>query len=125
MKLILLFLMLIPVSSIANSEMKLACENLSKIANENSLQYGTKYAFKVQGLKGTRVHFHSAPSKYCVNKNLFIIPNDSVIAYQEFINENQQWFYAKYIDKDGNDHDGWFLQENFKLSGSISTNLTP
>ena len=75
--------MLIPVSSIANSEMRLACENLSKIANENSLQYGTKYAFKVQGLKGTRVHFHSAPSKYCVNKNLFIIPNDSVIAYQE------------------------------------------
>lgn len=53
MKLILLFLMLIPVSSIANSEMRLACENLSKIANENSLQYGTKYAFKVQGLKGT------------------------------------------------------------------------
>ena len=43
MKLILLFLMLIPVSSIANSEMRLACENLSKIANENSLQYGTKY----------------------------------------------------------------------------------
>ena len=45
MKLILLFLMLIPVSSIANSEMRLACENLSKIANENSLQYGTKYVW--------------------------------------------------------------------------------
>jgi len=60
------------------------CDKLSKIADDNGAIYATKYSFTVIGNKGYRSYFHSAPSNQCKLKNLFIIPKDSVIVYQEF-----------------------------------------
>jgi hypothetical protein len=96
------------------------CDYLSKIADDNGIPYGTKYSFTVQGTKGFRSYFHSAPSSECKLKGVFIIPNDSVIAYQEFKNEKQTWLYVMYIDKDGNDTSGWVKARDFKLSGRFS-----
>lgn len=96
------------------------CDRLAKIADDNGLMFGTKYSFIVKGQKGFRTYFHSAPSNECKIKNLFVIPKDSVIAYQEFKNENQTWLYVMYIDKDGNDTIGWVKERDFKISGSLS-----
>ena len=96
------------------------CNELSRIADENSIQYGTKYSFVVQGQKGFRTYFHSAPSAQCKIKQLFLIPKDSVVAYQEFKNEKETWLYVMYFGKDGNTTEGWVLEKHFKISGSLS-----
>ncbi|EHU1925339.1 hypothetical protein A1E71_RS18810 [Acinetobacter baumannii] len=98
----------------------LTCSQLAKIADDNGIAYGTKYSFVVKGSKGFRTYFHSAPSSECKIKQLFLIPKDSVIAYQEFKNQNRTWIYVMYIDKNGNDTEGWVLENDFKISGSIS-----
>ncbi len=95
------------------------CSKLSKIADDNSQDYGTKYSYTVQGQKGFRSYFHSAPSNSCKVKDLFLIPKDSVIAYSEFKNENQTWLFVMYVDKNGNDTEGWLKQRDLKLSGSV------
>lgn len=97
-----------------------SCDRLAKIADDNGTMFGTKYSFVVQGNKGFRTYFHSAPSNQCKIKNLFVIPKDSVIAYQEFKNENQTWLYVMYIDRNGNDTSGWVKARDFKISGSLS-----
>ena len=98
----------------------LTCSQLAKIADDNGIAYGTKYSFVVKGSKGFRTYFHSAPSSECKIKQLFLIPKDSVIAYQEFKNQNRTWIYVMYIDKNGNDTSGWVKARDFKVSGSLS-----
>ena len=96
------------------------CETLSKVAEERGIYYGTKYSFIVQGEKGFHSYFYSAPSIQCKIKQLFLIPKDSVIAYQEFRNENQTWLYVMYIDKNGNDTEGWMPARNLKISVQLA-----
>lgn len=98
------------------------CDKLSKIADENGRFYGTKYIHTVQGKSGFRTSFYSAPSEQCKIKNLFLIPNDSVIAYQEFKNENHTWLYVMYVDKNGNDTSGWMKERDFKVTSKFSMN---
>lgn len=95
------------------------CLQLGKIADDNGVMYGTKYFFVAQGDKGFRAYFHSAPSNQCKIKNLFVIPRDSVIAYQEFKNENQAWIFVMYVDKNGIDTTGWVKARDFKISSSL------
>jgi hypothetical protein len=96
------------------------CEDLNKLADKDGVYYGTKYAFTVKGEKGYRAYFHSAPSNKCKYAKTFIIPNDSVIGYQEFKNEKQNWIYVMYISKDGTDTSGWIKEKDLKISGRIS-----
>lgn len=96
------------------------CDRLSNIADDNGVFYGTKYIYTVQGPKGFRTNFHSAPSEQCKIKNLFLIPSDSVIAYQEFKNENHTWLYVMYIDKNGNDTTGWMREKDLKVASKLS-----
>lgn len=111
----LLFISLLSLSSFTWAD----CAKLSKIADDNSLEYGSKYSFVVQGQKGFRSYFHSAPSNNCKFRDIFVIPKDSVIGYSEFKNENQTWIYVMYVDKNGNDTTGWIKEKNLKLTGSI------
>ncbi|WP_151713472.1 hypothetical protein [Acinetobacter bereziniae] len=96
------------------------CDDLNKIADENGTHYGTKYAFTVKGEKGYRAYFHSAPSNKCKYAKTFLIPKDSVIGYQEFLNEKQNWIYVMYIANDGTDTSGWIKEKDLKISGRIS-----
>lgn len=96
------------------------CADLSKIADKNSIQYGTKYSFVVKGQKDSRTYFHSAPSSQCKIKQLFLIPKDSVVAYQEFENEKETWLYVMYFGKNGDITEGWMLEKSFKISGYLS-----
>ena len=96
------------------------CDQLAKIADDNGANYGAKYSYTVKGPKGYRSYFHTAPSEQCKMKNVFIIPKDSVIAYQEFKNENELWLYVMYISNNGVDTEGWVKAKDFKISGRIS-----
>jgi hypothetical protein len=96
------------------------CSELNKLADKNGIHYGTKYSFIVKGVKGHRAYFHSAPANKCKYTNTFIIPNDSVIGYQEFSNEKQNWIYVMYISKDGTDTSGWIKEKDLKISGRYS-----
>ncbi|WP_111891234.1 hypothetical protein [Acinetobacter sp. MB5] len=98
------------------------CDQLAKIADDNGANYGTKYSYTVKGPKGYRSYFHTAPSEKCKMKNVFIIPKDSVIAYQEFKNENELWLYVMYISNNGVDTEGWVKAKDFKVSGRINPN---
>lgn len=103
---------------------EIECNKLAQIAKNNGAIY--KYSLTVQGKKGFRTYFHSAPSSKCKIKNLFLIPNDSVNAYQAFDNEGVEWINIMYIDKKGNYPDGWVKAKDFKISGRYSpNNLTP
>ncbi len=62
------------------------CENLNRIAEKKGIHYETEYSFVVQGPKGHRAYFHSAPANKCEYTKSYIIPNDSVIGFQEFSN---------------------------------------
>lgn len=101
----------------------ISCQELAKIADENSGVSTTKYNYSVKGKKGFRTYFHSAPSNKCKIKDLFIIPKDSVIAYTYFKYENKDWMYVMYMDKKGNDTSGWVLERDFKEEGKINTPL--
>lgn len=116
----LFFSLLITLSTAASANIN--CDQLSKLADDNGVMYGTKYMFTLQGPKGFRSNFHSAPSAQCSIKNLFLIPNDTVIAYQQFQNENYTWFYVMYIDKNGNDTTGWMKEKDFKMTSRLSLN---
>ena len=101
----------------------ISCEELTKVAEDNSGISTTKYTYTVQGKKGFRTYFHSAPSTKCKIKELFLIPKDSVIAYSYFIYENKKWMNIMYIDKKGNYPTGWVLEKDFKEQGKINTPL--
>lgn len=100
----------------------MSCDRLSKIADDNGVLYGTKYIHTIQGKKGFRTYFYSAPSEHCKIKNLFLIPYDSVIAYQEFKNENQTWLYVMYVGKNGSDTLGWMKERDLKVTSKLSSN---
>lgn len=117
-KLVFIFCCILSIDSYAAH----SCDRLAQIADKHGVMYGTKYSFTVVGKKGFRSYFHSAPSEQCKLKNTFIIPNDSVIAYQDFKHENQDWMYVMYIDKNGNDTSGWVKAKDFKVSSRMSPN---
>ncbi len=112
------FLFLLSIKASAFS-----CEALAKLAKEEGGVSATKYSYTVTGNKGFRTYFHSAPTDQCKIKNLFIIPKDSVIAYQYIKNENKDWMYIMYLDKNGNYPTGWVLKKDFKETGTMNTPL--
>jgi len=116
----LMFLAFIICSTASSAD--LDCKQLSKIADENGTMFGTKYFFTLQGQKGFRSYFHNAPSSQCKNSKLFLIPDDTVVAYQQFNYEGISWLYVMYIDKQGRDTSGWMKDQDFKLSSQLSMN---
>lgn len=114
-KIIIAFMLsLISFSSFAQS-----CDGLDKFAQNKGIQYGIKYSFIAKGKKGSRVYFHSAPASECKSNGHFIIPSDSVIAYQEYKNQRKTWLYVMFVAKDGTDTVGWILEKDLKISNSI------
>ena len=93
----LLLLMLLACSSGAYAQVH--CSQLSEIADDNYTELDALTLFKVSGKSGSRAYFYSAPSKACKNNQVFVIPNDTVVAYYSFNNEGQQWLYAVYTSK--------------------------
>ncbi len=100
----------------------MTCLQFAKVADENSLTSNTTYTYSVKGKKGFKTYFHSAPLDQCKISGLFIIPKDSVMAYQYFKNQNKDWMYVTYYDENGKETSGWVLERDFIKSGYINSN---
>lgn len=97
-----------------------SCEDLNRIADKKGIHYGTEYTFVVKGPKGHRAYFYSAPSHKCKYTKTYLIPNDSVIGYQELSNDKHNWIYVMYGSKDRIYTSGWIKEDDLKISDRIS-----
>lgn len=114
----LLLLMLLACSSGAYAQVH--CSQLSEIADDNYTELDALTLFKVSGKSGSRAYFYSAPSKACKNNQVFVIPNDTVVAYYSFNNEGQQWLYAVYTSKNNVKTSGWLRKNALTFAGTTA-----
>ena len=117
MKKILLSLLL-ACSSSAYSQVN--CSQLSGTADGNYTELDALTLFKVSGEKGTRSYFYSAPSKACRHDQIFVIPQDTIVAYYSFNNEGQQWLYAVYTNKNNVKTVGWLRKNTLTFAGTTA-----
>ncbi len=96
-----------------------SCPALNAKASQRSAMYQPRLSFQVTGQKGFRTYFHTAPSEQCRQKNLFLIPKDSVIAYEEISISNQTWISVMYVQNGGSTVEGWMKKKDFKQTGKI------
>lgn len=95
------------------------CETLANTADKNAINFITKPIFKITPTDSNRVYFYSAPSSFCKNQDVFLVKNDSVIGYQEFIYENSPWIYVNFYKSSGDMVGGWMMESNLFQSGKI------
>lgn len=114
----ILFLMLLACSSGVYAQVN--CSQLSEIAENNYAELDALTLFKVSGKDGYRTYFYSAPSKACKNNQIFVIPNDIVVAYYSFNNESQQWLYAVYTSKNNVKTRGWLRKNELTFAGTTA-----
>lgn len=100
------------------SQAKTDCNALNDKLKPQIISYYPRVFFQVQGNKGLRVYFHTAPSKKCKQHNIFIIPEDSVIAYKDIQYNNETWVNVMYIGKH-NEVQGWIKKKYLKETGHI------
>lgn len=73
------------------------CEKLANIATANASNYGDeKTVALIEGKKGSRAYFHSAPSSQCKTQ-LFVIPKDKVEVLQDIRSNGEAWAYVVFI----------------------------
>lgn len=115
LKLLSIFCVLSISSSVIASN---DCSELnSNIQNQNN-QIAPVWILLVKAKH--RVHFHSAPTKNCKSKDLFIIHGDSVTAYNLYKDSHQQeWVYVMYYSKRQNLEseivEGWVKLKDFEI----------
>lgn len=88
------------------------CDKLAKIADLNASNYGDEATALIQGKKGARVYFHTAPSAQCKSK-AFIIPNDKVAILQDIVSNNETWAYVSFVNnKTSKITQGWIKKNS-------------
>lgn len=115
---LLLFLFLGIVFFIQPSQANTECDLLNQELKPQIVSYYPRVFFQVQGNRGLRVYFHTAPSEQCKQPELFIIPGDSVIAYEDIQYNHETWINVMYIGKH-NEAEGWIKKKYLKETGRI------
>lgn len=76
------------------------CDKIASIAQANASNYGdTKTIALIDGKKGTKAYFHSAPLNQC-KLNPFIIPGDRVQVLQDIYSNGESWAFVVFIRSD-------------------------
>lgn len=89
------------------------CGTVDRLGNDEGVRIpGHLAIYKVIG-EG-RLPFHSAPDARCAIPDVFIIPNDEVIAYVEY----GGFTYVMYLKKGGGDASGWVRSERLRGTGT-------
>ncbi|MDI3293963.1 hypothetical protein [Janthinobacterium tructae] len=70
-----------------------------------------------------RLYLHTGPDGKCVNKSLFVVPGDSLIAYNEYGGDSE-WSYVMYVAKDGTEFNGWVLTNRLRFTGASGPNMS-
>ena len=64
-----------------------------------------------------RVQFYSAPNLHCPVSGVFVIPNDTLVAYAQ---TRDGWSSVMYVNpKTGNDVSGWVRSARLKVTGTM------
>lgn len=104
------------MTQLANAQ---SCASVNAQVERNSAMYQPRLTFEIVGQKGYRSYLHIAPSDQCKQKNLFLIPKDSVIAYEEVRMNGQTWVSVMYVRKDGSTVDGWMKKKDLRQTGRM------
>lgn len=107
----LVFILLALVSALASAD---SCDALLvKAEQEQILIPGYQAIHTISG--AGRAYFHSAPADTCINKQLFLAPGDSVIAYADY----QEFASVLFLHpKTGAETQGWILSRRLKTTGT-------
>jgi len=81
-----------------------------------------RYSYKVAGTG--RLYLHKSPNESCANKNLFVVPGDSLIAYSDY-GPKGEWTYVMYMAKNGDDFSGWVLTNRLMFTGAFGPDMSP
>nr|WP_261766090.1 hypothetical protein [Pantoea agglomerans] len=101
-KFLLLIAFLCPPALFANE----FCHILSNEANNKGVRFdNTDNVYKVGG-KG-RLHFYSAPNEKCIEKDVFVVPDNELYAYVEY----EEYYSVMYVSDDGDQVDGWVKKD--------------
>jgi hypothetical protein len=83
-----------------------------KVGTDKAPRFSPPLGEKVIG--AGRLQFYSAPDLHCRMKGVFIIPNDSVIAYGQ---TDDGWTSVMYMK--GNYDQGWVRSSRLKVTGTM------
>jgi len=97
-------------------------EDVCKTGVQEEIVLAERYQYKVAGTG--RLHLHTAPNDKCVNKKVFVIPGDDLVAFTE-AGEHGEWTSVMYVAKDGDDYSGWVRTERLRFMGAIGGNMSP
>jgi hypothetical protein len=97
---------------VASSVARAACKKVT-VGTDKAPRFAPPLAAKVIG--AGRLHFHSAPDFHCRMKGVFVIPNDSLVAYGQ---TDDGWTSVMYIK--GNYDLGWVRSSRLKTTGTIA-----
>ena len=81
-----------------------------------------RYQYKVAG--SGRLHLHTGPDDKCINKKVFVIPGDDLVAFTE-AGDNGEWTSVMYVAKNGDDYSGWVRTNRLRFMGAIGGNMSP
>ncbi len=99
--------------TISSFALAVDCDALHKTAEEEGGYY--RPAISEQVIKKGRLYLHSAPHATC-KTDVFIIKNDSVVAYQN----HNGYDYIMYMNpKTGEDFFGWVSEKALKYTGTV------
>lgn len=106
------FLALLALPALADEK---TCAALAERAKGAEGLISPAATYRVTG--AGRLHFHTAPDPRCRQSEVFIIPNDVVIAYSKY----GDWFNVMYVNpKTGKDVDGWLRAPRLEYTGRIA-----
>jgi hypothetical protein len=64
-----------------------------------------------------RLQFYSAPNEHCPMDGVFVVRNDTLVAYAE---TDDGWTSVMYLNpKSGADHSGWVRSSRLKVTGTV------
>ncbi|KWU26330.1 SH3 domain-containing protein [Burkholderia cenocepacia] len=104
------YVSVVPASAAAPA-LPAACQTLAAAVGGADNNFRPPLSGKVIGVG--RLHLHTAPSTQCAQKDIFIIPGDSVKVYEPY----RGWYQIMYVNgKSGDDFEGWVDANRIRLS---------
>jgi hypothetical protein len=71
-----------------------------------------------------RLYLYSGPDEKCLNRNLFVVAGDALIAYKEY-GKDGEWSSVTYTSKSGKSADGWVHTKRLRFTGASGGDMTP
>lgn len=82
----------------------------------------TKLSYEVAGTG--RLYLYTGPDEKCLDKKLFVVPGDGLVAHDEF-GEKGEWSYVMYVAKNGKDYHGWVSTNRLRFIGAFGNEMLP